>query len=176
MITAAQLASMIHARKIGRNHWRGKCVVHGGNSLEIKEGKSSVVIKCWGGCSTADVLGAMGLGWGDILGERGKIPKEHWERIRDEKYLAKLEHQLGLAIMAKVVIPGEQRYWAAVERNIRRRIEDLKDKLHPGRAEARAKKEKLERFIAKYGWDRLWDEFLKSEKGQQVLFEWGISR
>jgi hypothetical protein len=177
VLKAEDLARLIHARRVGRRAWRGKCPVHGGNSLEIKEGKTSpLVIKCQGGCKTVDVLDALGLSWGDILGKRSNLPKEHWERLRDLRYLAKLERQHGLSIMAQAVLVDERRYWAATERNIAQRIEDLKDKLEPGRKEARAKKEKLDRFVKKYGWDRLWEEFLKSERGQQVLFEWGITK
>jgi len=174
VLKAEDLARLIHARRVGRHAWRGKCPVHGGNSLEIKQGKSSpIVIKCWSGCAPEAVLAALGLCWRDLLGPRGQLSPEQRQRLRDEKYLAKLEHQHGLTIIAQAVIPAERKYWAAAERNIAQRIEDLKDKLEPGRREARTKKEKLDRFVAKYGWDRLWEEFLKTEHGQQVLFEWG---
>ena len=177
MLRAEDLGRMIHGRRFGKRAWRGKCPVHGGNSLEIKEGKSSpVVIKCQGGCATKDVLAALGLRWSDVLGERGQIPPEHRERLRDEKYLARMEYQHGMCIMAKVVLTGERRYWAAAERNIAQRIEDLKDKLQPGRKGAREKRERLDRFVAKYGWDRLWEEFFKTERGQEVMFEWGSEK
>jgi hypothetical protein len=176
MLKAEDLGRLIHGRRVGRHAWRGTCPVHGGNSLEVKQGKSSVVIKCWGGCAVEGVLAGLGLTWGDILGERGQMSPELRERLRDERYLAKLEHQHGLSIIAQAVIPTEKRYWAAAERNIAKRIDDLKDKLEPGRAEKRAKREKLDRFLVKYGWDRLWGEFLKSERGQEAMFEFGITK
>ena len=175
MIRAEDLARSNRGRKIGRDRWRCECPVHKGRSLDVALGKSgTVIIKCWGGCSTEDVLAALGLGWKDILRERGQLPPEQRQRLRDEKRLAAMERRLGLVIMAQAVMPREKRYWQAAEKQLAKDIENLKDKTKPGRAEAREKRAKLDWFIAKFGWDRLWEEFLKTDQGQEVEFMYAI--
>ena len=209
MLKVEDLAKLIHGRRVGRRAWRGQCPVHRGNSLEVKQGKSSVVIKCWGGCDTADVLAALGLSWADVLGERRQISPELRERLKEERlleyWLAKRKEALVAFADTRPKIPislwgdakdvdefiqrgGDYRkvlasigdWWGAEDvpgyAKMTRRIEFIRDKLQPGRKAAREKKEKLDRFIAKYGWDRLWDEFLKTEHGQEVLFEWGVTK
>jgi hypothetical protein len=43
-------------RSAGRNRWRCLCPLHGGHSLELADGDSALLVKCWGGCDTSDVL------------------------------------------------------------------------------------------------------------------------
>src|SRR5215472_4646334 len=55
-MTAAEIAAALgNARREGRN-WRCICTVHGGRSLALRNGRRRLLIKCWGGCETRDVL------------------------------------------------------------------------------------------------------------------------
>ena len=64
------LASLPDARRVGHRHC-AKCPVHQGahkDSLsvcEVEDGK--VLLKCFGGCETADVLHALRLEWQDLF-------------------------------------------------------------------------------------------------------------
>lgn len=69
-MTAAQVAERLHARPVGPGSWRCRCPAHRGhsaNSLSIRQGDHGrVLIHCFGGCRTADVLAAVGLQWNDV--------------------------------------------------------------------------------------------------------------
>lgn len=69
-MTAAELAGRLHAQLAGSGRWRCRCPVHKGRSatsLSLREGDDGrVLIHCFGGCRTADVLAAAGLRWHDI--------------------------------------------------------------------------------------------------------------
>ena len=56
-MSAAQIASALgDARREGRG-WRCCCPLHSGRSLVIKDGDwGRVLVKCWGGCNSLDVL------------------------------------------------------------------------------------------------------------------------
>ena len=56
-MTAAGIAAALgDARREGRA-WRCRCPVHGGRSLELRDGDSGCVLAtCWGGCDRRDVL------------------------------------------------------------------------------------------------------------------------
>ena len=69
-MTAAILAAVLgNARRVGRD-WRCRCPLHGGCSLTLRDGGGVLLVRCWAGCETHDVLAAlrrMGL----IGGRRG---------------------------------------------------------------------------------------------------------
>jgi len=52
----------------GRDSWRSRCPGHGGSKqnlyIDVKDGK--VLIHCFAGCDSTDVLGAIGLRWSDL--------------------------------------------------------------------------------------------------------------
>jgi putative DNA primase/helicase len=55
-MTAAEIAAACgNARREGRG-WRCRCPVHGGHSLVLADGRNALLVKCWGGCDTSDVL------------------------------------------------------------------------------------------------------------------------
>jgi hypothetical protein len=43
-------------QRVGRNKWRCVCPLHGGHSLELADGNTALLAKCWAGCDTRDVL------------------------------------------------------------------------------------------------------------------------
>jgi hypothetical protein len=72
-MTAAELAHHhIRARRVGAGNWITKCPAHPDRSpsLSIREGRGGrILLRCFAGCQTADVLKALGLAWKDICGE-----------------------------------------------------------------------------------------------------------
>jgi hypothetical protein len=55
-MTAAEIAAALGgARREGAN-WRCRCPLHGGHSLALRDGRCGLLVKCWAGCNTRDVL------------------------------------------------------------------------------------------------------------------------
>jgi hypothetical protein len=55
-MTAAEIAAALgDARREGRN-WRCRCPLHGGYSLTLRDGRTALLVRCWAGCETRDVL------------------------------------------------------------------------------------------------------------------------
>jgi putative DNA primase/helicase len=55
-MSAATIARALgKARREGRD-WRCECPVHGGRSLSLRDGRNALLVKCWAGCDTRDVL------------------------------------------------------------------------------------------------------------------------
>lgn len=68
-MTAEQIAVLAHARPY-RDGWRGPCPVHhgkSGTSFSIRRGERGVLLRCWGGCPTKEILAALGLRWADLF-------------------------------------------------------------------------------------------------------------
>lgn len=80
-LTAEEIAHGIGARRIGRNRWRGRCLVHGHRSLEISEsGDGKPLVHCFGGCTQAEVIAALrdrGL-WNAGGGRKQSVPRFTW--------------------------------------------------------------------------------------------------
>lgn len=76
------LAKLLHARKCGKSRWRAVCPVHKGRSLTLAvySDAERVSVHCFAGCSSDDVLAAVGLTWKDCLYDsRPLTPKERQE-------------------------------------------------------------------------------------------------
>ncbi len=69
------LADRLGLRPAGGNRWRGPCPRCRHRSLQLRAGDRGVLLTCWGGCETAEVLAAAGLGWA-ALGCRRLTPEE----------------------------------------------------------------------------------------------------
>jgi putative DNA primase/helicase len=55
-MSAAEIALALgDARREGRS-WRCRCPLHGGRSLVLRDGAERLLVKCWGGCITGEVL------------------------------------------------------------------------------------------------------------------------
>ncbi len=74
------LSRLEGVQKAGRGH-RARCPACGGTSrkLSITEADGRVLIHCFGGCETIDVLHAVGLRWSDIQ------PPRHWPESPEER-------------------------------------------------------------------------------------------
>ena len=55
MNAAAIAAALGDAHREGRN-WRCRCLLHGGVSLYLRDGREQLLVKCWAGCETSAVL------------------------------------------------------------------------------------------------------------------------
>ena len=63
-MTAATLAELLHARKIGSKKWKARCPAHhdANPSLAVSEGQNGrILLHCWAGCRLSEILGALGL-------------------------------------------------------------------------------------------------------------------
>ncbi len=94
-------------QKVGSG-WRARCPACGGRSrkLSIAEADNRVLLHCFGGCSPAEVLGAVGLGWSDVQPPRSWPPTREEQRrasraIREASWAAALAV---LALESRVVV------------------------------------------------------------------------
>jgi hypothetical protein len=55
-MTAANIAAALGAARCEGRNWRCRCPLHGGRSLTLQDGRSAVLVRCWAGCETGDVL------------------------------------------------------------------------------------------------------------------------
>jgi hypothetical protein len=167
-MTAAHFASLLNARKVGRDKWMARCPSHDDNnpSLSIAVGKRTpIVMKCMSqGCEPTAILKAMGLSWSDVLEEK-KITPAMRGRWADEKRLETLEFLAGWCPF-HAFMDGRTAYWDEMERVLESRAKALRDKLYPEAAAERKRVEKVHRYIAKFGWDNLWEKWLATEAGK----------
>lgn len=70
--TAEPLLQRLDGVQKSGNGWRSLCPACGGKSrkVAIAEREGRVLIHCFGGCPAIEVLGAVGLGWPDIMPPR----------------------------------------------------------------------------------------------------------
>lgn len=74
-MTAYEVASRFNNVRVcrGRESFKASCPCHNDKapSLSISAGKrGGVVLHCFAGCKTADIMSAAGLSWADIMPER----------------------------------------------------------------------------------------------------------
>ena len=74
------LGSLDCVRRSGRG-WTSRCPAHSDRhpSLSIREGERGLLVKCWSGCSLAEVLAALGLAVKDLFYER-RTGRTAWRR------------------------------------------------------------------------------------------------
>ena len=178
-MTAAEFAQLLKAKRVGRGKWLACCPAHeqGGThrpSLSIAEGrKTAIVFKCQSqGCAQKDILAAMGLTWGDILGDRD-VTKEMRGRWADEKKLEDLEHDLALVRVLAVVDKPKRKYWDVVAKNMKVKIQRLRVNLYPDETALKEKRDRVHATLAKHGWDLVWTKFLSTERGKAIDSQYG---
>lgn len=66
----------VRPRRAGR--WVSRCPAHADHtpSLSISEGDQGILLKCWAGCSVADIVGTLGLSVGDLFYDSDLLPHE----------------------------------------------------------------------------------------------------
>lgn len=99
------LARLEVVHQVGPNRWKARCPAHDDRrpSLSIavtEDGK--ILIHCFAGCDTGDVLAALGLGWGDLfLNSKSKGSKK-WLQRKTELALAKAYRKLHQQILNEI--------------------------------------------------------------------------
>lgn len=77
------LGNLQKVKRSGNNSWLGCCPAHDDRSPSLSvtdNGNGMVMLRCFAGCETIDVLGALGLDWDDVM-----PPKQPVERIQTVK-------------------------------------------------------------------------------------------
>lgn len=113
-MTAEQLLSRLNNVKCNGGGWTADCPCHdskSGKSLHVKEADGKLLLKCWGGCKTEDVVGALGLSMGDLFekpGGNGHPPAPSPGRARlPEDPLSWLSNYCGVPIDFVRALPLE---------------------------------------------------------------------
>src|SRR6185312_4820966 len=157
-MTAADIARLLNARKVGRGKWVARCVAHPDRnpSLSIAEGrKVPVVLKCMSaGCETSAILAAMGLSWDALFDGKPKLEVRARLSLMEQK--ESLERQLGLAMVLQAVERAKRTYWAAAERRIRSELEQVRCRLEPEKVWQEYRERTFRERVRKHGWERLW--------------------
>lgn len=112
MSAAKLLDRLDRVKQTGPGRWIARCPAHQDKSpsLSVRElDDGRVLVKDFGGCSTDDVLGALGLSMADLfpplLTRRGKDSSERWRadpassQIPARDLLVILDHELTVAVL-----------------------------------------------------------------------------
>lgn len=93
-------------RQVGLGRWIARCPAHddGNPSLSIRElGDGRVLLHCFAGCKTEDVLASLGLGWDALFpGERRGRSSRERQKQRAEAALAKAWQRLREALLGEI--------------------------------------------------------------------------
>lgn len=83
--TAEPLLQRLDGVMKSGNGWRARCPSCGGSSrkVAIAEREGKVLLHCFGGCQSIDVLNAVGLSWADVM------PPRHWPESPEERRRAR---------------------------------------------------------------------------------------
>lgn len=163
-MTTAQIAKLFRARRSGtykgRYAYQAKCPCHRDRmpSLSITEpAKGRSRVHCHAACDDLDVLASKGLTLGDLYADKRTMTPAIRRQVADEERLERVEHRLGLAIMAQAVLPAERNYWRAVEQNLFEQEQDLRSRIFPQEKAARERESEVRRIIREYGFEELWE-------------------
>lgn len=79
-----QLAEMLGAQPAGRRRWRAKCPSHEDRrpSLSIAQGERGVLLRCWAGCRTEQVMAAIPLPMAALFDDAQLSPNTRAEAMR----------------------------------------------------------------------------------------------
>ena len=124
-------------RETGANKWISCCPAHEDRSpsLSIRDADGRILLHCFAGCETDDVLGAIGLTFTDIMPER--VSTEHGHKPMRQRFDARqvlgcLDHEsLVVAIIGADFI--ERR---SLDESTWQRLSIAVGRINKGRAEA----------------------------------------
>lgn len=130
-MTAAQLAQLLNGRKVGRGKYLAKCPAHGDDhaSLAISDGEQGVLVYCWAGCDTRDVVAALGLKLSDLFYSRVS-PAVRYEMTLREKKRA-LKELWETARLLRDLEPENRGFWRAMQCWAWRQLNLVRAKLEP---------------------------------------------
>ena len=177
-MTAAELVVMLHGKRYKRGHWFASCPVHKEKtaSLSIRDMGKRIAIKCFGcGANGTEVMKALGMTAADLFSDARTMTPEIKARMDLENRLEFLQKRaMACAMNGYFMEPQKRTYWLAAEARIMVEVQAIKDNLEPDVAVYRERKAKLDKFVAKYGWDALWEKYLENEKGCTDAAKWGL--
>jgi hypothetical protein len=91
-----ELVGLVKARQLGTSRWMAQCPAHPDRtpSLSIREGDDGrVLLHCFGGCGTARILDALGLGMRDLFAG----PRPDPEQLRAARVAQQVREQKAAA-------------------------------------------------------------------------------
>lgn len=91
-------------RPNGANRWIACCPAHADRtpSMSIKYTGERVLIHCFAGCETGDVLTAVGLSWADVMPPRTEHEKAAYRQVKRAQQLRRvLEHERLILMLAE---------------------------------------------------------------------------
>ena len=92
-MSAANLISRLQSvKETGRAKWLARCPVHEDKrpSLCVSETTDGrVLLHCWAGCATYDVLKVLGLEWADVMPERVDSLRGESDHTSPRRYSSK---------------------------------------------------------------------------------------
>src|SRR6185436_14286212 len=97
----ALLSRLERVRKHGPDRWTSRCPAHEDRhpSLSIRETSGgTVLLRCFGGCSAADIVGAIGMSMCELF--PASLVRDHGRALRRPVYrdqtFALLRHEAGI--------------------------------------------------------------------------------
>lgn len=111
-VSAEPLLSRLDKVRKNGHGWMACCPAHTdrNQSLSVTEKDGKVLLYCFAGCQTIDVLTAVGMGWADIMPPRN-WPASPEERRKDRRAIREYGWACALELLAfeaKVVAFGSQ--------------------------------------------------------------------
>jgi hypothetical protein len=125
-MTATVLLDRLNgARQTAPGRWLAKCPAHDDRrpSLSIREADDGrVLLYCWSGCSTADVIDAIGATWGDLFPPKSRTDPP--SRRRRERLVSPADALKVLAYEASIValLAGDLARGEAISERDRQRL------------------------------------------------------
>lgn len=106
-VTAEKILTRLDwVRKIGQGRWSARCPAHDDRkpSLTVREADDGrVLLYCFAGCETGDVLNAIGRNWGDLFEPRKKDDEPKRRRreplVHPADALRVLAHEVRIVVL-----------------------------------------------------------------------------
>lgn len=96
------LSRLTNVKNKGRGEYTACCPAHNDRSpsLAIKDNDGKIVLKCFGGCETAAVLDAIGLGFDDLFPDSISGDRSGAEKISPKTLLKILAFEAKILLIA----------------------------------------------------------------------------
>ena len=80
-------------RSVGAGKWKARCPAHADRSpsLSLKQTEDRILIRCWAGCSSSEIVAALGLVLSDLFDDHGKDFRPDPQLQRKAKAMRGLE-------------------------------------------------------------------------------------
>jgi hypothetical protein len=132
-VTASQLASMLRARRVGKDKWMAMCPAHPDRhpSLSISAGQRGVLIRCRSnGCDPRDIVAAMGIKFTDLFYDKGISPAVR-VRLSLQELKVQLREQFESARLLASLEPEKRNYLLAVQKRAEQELQLVRCRLEP---------------------------------------------